>query len=325
MVQLLISTLLVAVSILLLLWSRYRSSKNHHGISFGEWLLVTALRTVMYIGSRIGGGRLPAGRKLVRLAYGDLPEETLEILQPAPSSFSKPPIIHIHGGGWIGLSAGPLYAKPLGQLSDNGYLTVSVNYPLSPEYAHPQALMSLLHALAFLKKKDGKLYGAVHVTGDSAGGHLAMMVSLIVTNPKLLALFDDTLDVKSLPTIKSVIPLYGVLDRTSGVEDGFPFSRLLIRCYAGAAALEPSFTSKLPVFPLDVKDIESHPPTFIVGASKDELLRSSQLYAEHLKKKNVGPVELKVYEGEEHGFFSAASKRQPELMEDMLAFVAKYN
>jgi len=280
----------------------------------------------MSVGSRLGGSRLPAGRELVRLAYGNLPQETLEVLQPTPSSFSKPPIIHIHGGGWIGLSAGPLYAKPLSQFSDHGYLTASVNYPLSPEYAHPQALMSLLHALAFLKKKDGKLYGAVHVIGDSSGGHLAMMLSLLVTNPKLLALFDDTFDVQSLPTIKSVITLYAPLDRTSGVEDGFPFSRLLIKCYAGAAALEPNFTSKVPVFPLDVGEgIESHPPTFIVGASKDELLRSSLLYAEHLKEKNVGPVELKVYEGEDHGFFSASSPRQPELMEDMLAFVAKYN
>jgi len=288
-------------------------------ITFKEKISVAIWRKVMSpLFETIGGGKYPAGR-LIEQSYGSLPDEKLDYLKPLASDSKKAAIVHIHGGGWVSGSKGKFYAKPLLKFADAGYAVFSLNYPLAPEHPHPYLLRSLLQALAWLKKKYTEAQ-SIHLIGDSAGGNLAMMLGLMLANDNLLSRIDP-ISRDLLPEVKNIVSLYGVLDRMTWLEDGFPSARTFLKSYAGEAALSKNDTPLLPVTPMDIEQIDHLPPTFIVGAGKDKLLRSSQIYAAYLRQR-FSQVEYKVYAGADHGFFCFGSK-SVELSEDIARFLAK--
>lgn len=107
-----------------------------------------------------------------------------------------------------------------------------------------------------------------------------------------------------------MIDLFGVNDKTSWVEDGFPSAKLFTKVYIQ--------NTTTPNVPMDFESIENLSPTFIVGAGNDKLLRFSKIWAEHISKK-FKDIEFKIYEGADHGFFSFG-KGCEELSDDMLRF-----
>lgn len=187
---------------------------------------------------------------------------------------------------------------------------------IAPAQQHPYLIRSLLKALVWIKKNYPQ-YGTVHLIGDSAGGNLAMMLGIYLSNPNLLKAL-DTKSVHDMPKIKSIVDIFGVNDRVSWVEDGFPSAKLFIKVY-----VQNTTTPNIPIVPMDFEHIENLPPTFIVGAGNDKLLRSSKIWAEHISKQ-FKDVRFKIYEGADHGFFSFG-KGCEELLDNMLDFFKKHN
>ncbi|WP_158799256.1 alpha/beta hydrolase [Pedobacter sp. L105] len=276
-------------------------------------------KIVMPLVEVIGRSNYPKDT-ITELSYGNLPDEKLDYIKPNKLPSSRIAIVHIHGGAFIGGSKGRLFARPLLAFSDAGYPVFSLNYPLAPEYPHPQPLRSLLKALAFIKKEFPD-YSVIHLTGDSAGGLLAMMLGIILSNPKLLPVF-DSIDAALLPEIKSIVPLYGVFDRVEWIKDGFPLSRLFFSFYAGEKALIKEYVPPIPIAPMDLQSFENLPPVFIVVGSEDNLQRVSRIYAEHLRKQ-FNTIEFKIYEGGKHGFFSVGAGNK-ELINDLLNYYKKF-
>ncbi len=270
-------------------------------------------KMMMPLISIIGGKKYPSG-KVKEFSYGSLIDEKLDFIAPSTSSKKRLAIVHIHGGAWIAGSKGNFYSKPLMKFSNAGYPIFSLNYPLAPEQQHPYLLRSLLKALVWIKKNYPE-YDTIHLIGDSAGGNLAMMLGIYLSNPELLKIL-DTLNVNEMPKIKSIVDIFGVNDRISWVEDGFPSAKLFTKVY-----VENTTTPNIPLFPIDFKHIENLPPLFVVGAGNDKLLRSSKIWAEHISK-SFKDVQFKIYEGAEHGFFSFG-KGCDELSNDMLDFFDK--
>ena len=176
-------------------------------------------------------------------------------------------------------------------------------------------LRSLLKALVWIKKNYPE-YDTIHLIGDSAGGNLAMMLGIYLSNPDLLKII-DSITINELPKIVSVVDIFGVNDRISWVEDGFPSAKLFTKVY-----VENTTTPNIPLFPTDFKHIDNLPPLFIVGAGNDKLLRSSKIWAEHTSKSFID-VQFKIYEGAAHGFFSFG-KGCEELSDDMLIFFDRF-
>lgn len=261
----------------------------------------------------LGGKKYPKGR-VQEFAYGNSPFEKLDYLLPGNVKDTSTAIVHIHGGGWVAGSKGRFYAKPLLRFSDDGYPVFSLNYPLAPEHKHPQLICSVMDALVWIKR-NFPIYDSVHLIGDSAGGNLAMMVGIILTNPELLNK-SGGFDIADFPAIKSVVDIYGVNDRSSWIEDGFSSAKLFSKMY-----FENSSTTDIPIFPMDVNSFVGLPPTFIVGAEKDKLLRSSEIWAERIAKE-FNNVQYKVYKGASHGLF-CFGKGSKELWDDMITFFRK--
>lgn len=283
-------------------------------LTFGERCTVSMLRGTMPLLELLGGAPYPSG-SVIEHRYGQLPSEVLDLIPAASSAVQRAPVVHFHGGGWVSGNKGRLYSKSLLNLAQAGHTVFSLDYPLAPEHPHPQALRSLLRGLAWIKREHKA--PRVHLIGDSSGGNLAMMAGILIANPTLLVAFDG-IDPATLPDVCSITSLYGVLDRASWIEDGFPLARTYLSAYAGRTALASS--PDHPVTPMDFPVIQRLPPTFIVSGSKDKLARSSKICAERLLR-DFPDVQHKVYQGANHGFFSLGRQRM-ELCQDILRFLA---
>ena len=121
-------------------------------------------------------------------------------------------------------------------------------------------------------------------------------------------------------TCDSVVSLYGVLDRLSWIEDGFPGGEMMLESYGGEAAFEAEVGPELALTPMDLV-FEAAPPSLLAVGGEDQLCRSSKLFGERLAS-GPGKLVYKEYPGEGHGFFNVGRTRSDgALRRDILEFL----
>lgn len=148
------------------------------------------------------------------LRYGTGPAETLDLFRPAESG-PAPVQVFIHGGYWQRLSKEEsCFAAPMFQ-QHGGYFA-AVNYTLAPQQTLSGIVEENRRAIAWLYHNAdewGFDRDRIHVSGSSAGAHLAMM--MLLTDWPSLGLPRDT--------IKGVCAVSGIYDlepiRLSYVND----------------------------------------------------------------------------------------------------------
>jgi arylformamidase len=156
----------------------------HRGLSLDEIerqyqpsLRIASLTEVI----REYGSRGAAERAAVehrRLTYGDHPDEWLWYAPPPEEG--APLHVFVHGGYWRRLSAddGTLSSS---HFHRHGAASASLNYSLCPLEPLPVLVDQVRRALRWLVHHAGELGHSprnVHVTGHSAGAHLAAMAVL---------------------------------------------------------------------------------------------------------------------------------------------------
>jgi acetyl esterase len=222
---------------------------------------------------------------------------TLRVYEPPIAEPAQPPVLYIHGGGWVtgGLdSCHWLCAELSSRLST---VVVSVDYRLAPEDRYPAALEDCQDALAFMSDHAAELGvdgSRVVVGGDSAGGNLAAAV----------AYWDAQHDRR----IVQQLLIYPGLDLTlSSPSHQERLSRLMtpdILAKAVQHYLGPDGDVKNPlVSPLLAESLEGLPPAVILTGQHDPLRDDGKLYAERLADAGV-PVAYRNYPTSGHGFFS---------------------
>jgi acetyl esterase/lipase len=257
------------------------------------------------------------GIRIDEHAYGSHTLERLDRIAPTGPA-SRTSLVYIHGGGWVsGVRA--LYRPDLAPLARRGRVVWNLDYPLAPESPFPGPLVSVLRALAWIRAREPDLT-AVDVAGDSAGGNLAMMCGVVISNPALLERLDGAPPRSALPAVRKVVSIYGVLDRFTWLEHRFPSSRLFMRCYGGEAAFDRQVRAENAFTPMDLS-FDVLPPALLVGAGKDPLCPSTRLCHETFAARGL-PVTLAIYPREPHGFLNmqwrAASR---ELKRDVHSFL----
>lgn len=99
-----------------------------------------------------------------------------------PDNAAGAPIVHFHGGGYVFGSPASHRALGVSLAKAAGRVVVLPSYPLAPEHPWPSQGVG---ALAFLRA-----IGTPYVlSGDSAGGHLAIHSALAGPKPDALLLF----------------------------------------------------------------------------------------------------------------------------------------
>src|SRR5262249_43324299 len=128
------------------------------------------------------------------IAYSDVsPACTLDLAMPkAPATAPRPAIVVIHGGGWLAGSRRSFSyppKQPPGKTfgpAHLGYVGVTMDYGLSGEATSPAGLDDCRCAVRWLRAHsaefgvDPKRIGG---WGNSAGGHLALMLGLAPEPP----------------------------------------------------------------------------------------------------------------------------------------------
>jgi len=122
------------------------------------------------------GAAFRAGHAELDLAYGPGRFETLDLYRPA--SIGRAPIwVFIHGGYWQA-SDKIQHAQFAQGLLDAGFAVAMPNYGLAPDTPLEASIAQTVAALAFLVREAEALdldASRLHVSGHSAGAHLAAM------------------------------------------------------------------------------------------------------------------------------------------------------
>ncbi|MCA9546724.1 MAG: alpha/beta hydrolase fold domain-containing protein, partial [Myxococcales bacterium] len=232
--------------------------------------------------------------------YGARRVEALDHLGAADHAPRRSPIVYVHGGGWTsGLRE--LYTPELAWFARRGYPVFNIDYPLAPEHPWPEPFVSVLRAIAWVGER---FEGAdrVHLMGDSAGGNLVMMAGIAIENREILAALAPDLAEAAFPEVRSVVSLYGVLDRHSWIRNGFPNARMFMASYLGPDGFREEALAHVAATPLD-HAFDRHPPCLLVAGTKDPLAESTTLCHDTLKARG-GRVEQRIYPGEHHAFFN---------------------
>lgn len=141
--------------------------------------------------SRIGFP-LPVDRKRYRkraaIAYKETAEGPLLLDVYRPTSGDRHPVVvMIHGGAWHGGGRFQMgLTRWAGYLAEAGLGVVSIDYRLAPTTTYPDSFRDCLEAVDWVVEHAGEMGwepGRIGLWGDSAGGHLALLLAASQSNP----------------------------------------------------------------------------------------------------------------------------------------------
>jgi acetyl esterase len=225
---------------------------------------------------------------------GDIP---VRLYSPAEEAV-LPVVVYFHGGGWcIGnITSHDGVCRKLAQAS--GLTVVSVDYRLAPEHSFPCAAEDCYAAAKWVADNAAELRvdgSRMAVAGDSAGGNLAAVTSLLARD-------------RGGPTIAFQCLMYPVIDGTMS----FPSYKENAEGYLLTAAdmawfydhyAGPDTDRKNPVLsPLYAPDLSGLPPALVMTAEYDPLRDEGEAYADALQQAGVS-ARASRYDGMIHGFF----------------------
>jgi acetyl esterase len=218
----------------------------------------------------------------------------------AEGSGVRPVIVYYHGGGWV---VGNLetHDNVAGYLANaSGGIVVSVDYRLAPEHPFPAAVEDAYAALEWASGNAAQLGGdpgRIAVAGDSAGGNLAAVVSLMARN-------------EDGPRVSCQALIYPVTDllsfETGSHRDfaaGFFLTKEAMEWFRSHYLQDPEDRRNPYASPLLAQDHGNLPPAVVVTAQFDPLRDEGEAYAAKLGQAGV-PVEVIRYDGMIHGFVS---------------------
>jgi acetyl esterase len=209
-----------------------------------------------------------------------------------------PVLVYFHGGGWV-IGDIESHDATTRRLTDEaGCVTVSVDYRLAPEHKFPAAAEDSYAATVWVAEHARELNidpTRLAVGGDSAGGNLAAVVSLMARD-------------RNGPKIAFQLLVYPVTDfdfeRVSYRDnaEGYLLTTEAMRWFWAHYLEEESHGRHPHASPLQAEDLTGLPPALVITAEYDPLRDEGEEYAERLRAAGV-PVTLTRYDGQIHGFF----------------------
>jgi acetyl esterase/lipase len=146
------------------------------------------------------------------IPYDQYKETVLDILQPKePSKEKRPGVIIIHGGGWVNGTKEQRVQYAALKYVAHGFVVANVEYRLAKTATAPAAVTDVLKAAQWFHKNAAKYQvdaKRIVVTGDSAGGHLALMVAMTPRSAKL----------GPPAKVAAVVNFYGITDVADQLE-----------------------------------------------------------------------------------------------------------
>jgi acetyl esterase/lipase len=240
----------------------------------------------------------PVARVEDRRVPGPAGEIPVRLYAP-PGAGPWPLLVYFHGGGWV-IGDVPSYDALCRRLAlAVPAIVVSVEYRRAPEDKFPAAAEDSYAAACALAEGAAAL-GAdpqrVAVGGDSAGGNLSAVVSLMARD-------------RGGPRLAHQLLVYPVTDATFDTPsyrdnaEGYLLTRPLMEWFWGHYLASPADGTNPYASPLRAGDLAGLPPATVITAEFDPLRDEGEAYAARLRAAGV-PVRLSRYDGMIHGFFA---------------------
>lgn len=230
-----------------------------------------------------------------------------------PQTESTQLIFHIHGGAFF-LGSLKTHRAFLTQIAARTQMQVlHVDYPLSPEHQHPEAIDALFDIYTTLLDQ-GVQSKDIILSGDSCGANLALALALRIQQEKL-------------PQVSGLILLSPFLDLTLTSESlryNAQHDALLSieTLETGIDYYVPKNMDKSdPTISSLFADLTGLPPILVQVGSKEILLDDAQRFKERAEQANV-KVHFKIYTGMWHNFqmFSAWFDEAQQAIADLAEF-----
>jgi len=209
-----------------------------------------------------------------------------------------PCLVFFHGGGWVigNLETHDVVCRKLAH--EGELIVISVDYRLAPEHKFPAAVDDAITATSWIAanaKQLGIDANRLMVGGDSAGGNLAAVVSLVARD-------------KGGPAIAGQVLVYPATEfaRTHASHREPETSVLLTHSEIGWFAdhyMGDADRSDWRASPARAKTFAGLPPAYVLTAGADPLRDECDEYAARLKQAGVA-VAYKHFPGQFHCFFT---------------------
>lgn len=226
------------------------------------------------------------------------------IYKPHDHSEDKlhPVVVYFHGGGFViaDLDVDDVGPRGVSKMAD--VIVVSVHYRQAPEHHFPAAHDDALAAYRWVLENAQTFRGdpqKVAVMGESAGGNLAIGVSMMARDAGLPAPKHQVL----------VYPVAGVdMDNESYVEnaDAKPLNKPMMKWFVKHIFANEADAQDPRINIVEKANLSGLPSTTVICAEIDPLRTEGELLAEKLEQAGVD-VRHKTFNGSTHEFFGMAA------------------
>jgi len=249
--------------------------------------------------SRLAGPPVDVGHVQDVLAPGPRGPIPVRIYTPAGANGVLPLFVFFHGGGYVCGSRDSYDAVCRLLTQESGCVVASVEYRLAPEFPAPAPFEDAYNAFVWLAEHAPE-FGAdgtrIAIGGDSAGGGLAANIALKARDANGPAIAHQLL---VYPAVANDIES----ESFKAYSEGHFLTGERMAFYWNAYVPQPETAEQPYVLAAKATTLRGLPPTTIVLAECDPLYSEGVAYAERLRAHGV-PVELRVYDGMIHAFFS---------------------
>jgi acetyl esterase len=236
-----------------------------------------------------------------RTVPGPAGEIPVRVYAPAGQQ-PLPVLVYFHGGGWVigNLDTHDGTCRQLANAA--GCMVVAVDYRLAPEHpfpAAPEDAYAVTRWVAANAAALGADPGRVAVGGDSAGGNLSAVVSLMARD-------------RGGPSLAHQLLIYPATDAPGDARasyrdnaEGYFLTAAGMHWFwnhyhRGDVGVRDPYAC-----PIRARDLANLPPALVITAEYDPLRDEGEEYAARLRDAGV-PVTLSRYDGMIHGFFGMA-------------------
>ncbi len=227
-----------------------------------------------------------------------------------------PVLFQIHGGAWtFGYGSKNEQAIPLmTEMARRGWISVAIDYRLSPKATFPDHIVDCKRALAWVKQHITEYGGDpdfIVATGGSAGGHLSALLAL---TPNLAAFQPgfESVDTR----VQGCVPYYGIYDllNTQQLQNSPGIEIILRKTIIKQTKQQNPDLYRLmsPITHINA----TAPPFLIIHGDKDSLtsLAEAQYFASELDSLSRQTVDFAEVPGAQHAFDVFSSLRSDYVM-----------
>jgi acetyl esterase len=227
---------------------------------------------------------------------GEIP---IRIYHPIGMTAPLPVLVYYHGGGWV-IGSRDTHDSLCRLIANSGpFIVVSVDYRMGPEHPFPAAVEDSTTALNWTAENIADYSGDpknIAVGGDSAGGNLSAVVSLIARNEKTY-----------MPKFQWLIYPATQMEMTTpshkNYAEGYFLTRSLMEFFQNHYLTDEANKKDWRASPLLADSLADLPPALIQTAGFDPLQDEAIAYSERMNKEGSKATHTH-YEGMLHGFIN---------------------